>query len=187
MVARNLHGFKKMPDREMLLELTESYLKFLIAEASASLGADFESSTPFGELGIDSFRILKIIKALEKDFGTLPKTLLFECFNVEALARYFADKHCHVLTARFSKDQQPAGPAAAEMPTNAGAAVRNAPTLPTPTPTPAPGVVQTPIRLLEKFARASETDASQDLFERHKNGVAFPGHAQHCAQPLHRQ
>ena len=66
MVARNLHGFKKMPDPEMLLDLTESYLKSLIAEASASLGADFDSSTPFGELGIDSFRILKIIKALER-------------------------------------------------------------------------------------------------------------------------
>lgn len=70
-----------MIDQEQLRDLTESYLKSLIAEASGSPGADFDVSAPFGELGIDSFRVLKIIKALEADFGTLPKSLLFENFS----------------------------------------------------------------------------------------------------------
>lgn len=82
-----------MLDQEQLLERTESYLKALVAAASSSQLADFDSSAPFGELGIDSFCVLKIIKRLEADFGTLPKTLLFENFNVEALVRYFVDQH----------------------------------------------------------------------------------------------
>ncbi|HEX8611490.1 MAG TPA: SDR family NAD(P)-dependent oxidoreductase [Telluria sp.] len=92
-----------MLSQEMLLEYTESYLKSLVADTSASLGTNFDSAAPFGELGIDSFRILKIIKALEADFGTLPKTLLFENFNVDSLAHYFVDEHGDTLQAKFSK------------------------------------------------------------------------------------
>ncbi|SAL32952.1 polyketide synthase [Caballeronia udeis] len=91
-----------MLNHEQLLELTLSYLKSLVAEAIGGQLLDFDGSAPFGELGIDSFRVLKLIKTLEEDFGTLPKTLLFEYFNVESLARYFADKHGATLSAKFS-------------------------------------------------------------------------------------
>ncbi|TXI48906.1 MAG: SDR family NAD(P)-dependent oxidoreductase [Lysobacter sp.] len=90
-----------MHDQERLQDQTESYLKAMIAGASNGLAADFDASLPFGELGVDSFRVLKIIKDLEADFGTLPKTLLFENFNVESLARYFVRKHSATLTAKF--------------------------------------------------------------------------------------
>ncbi|ATQ76795.1 hypothetical protein CR152_21450 [Massilia violaceinigra] len=95
-----------MLSQEMLLEYTESHLKSLIADTSASLGINFDTAAPFGELGIDSFRILKIIKALEADFGTLPKTLLFENFNVDSLARYFVDEHGDTLQDKFSTGKQ---------------------------------------------------------------------------------
>ncbi|HEY7183632.1 MAG TPA: beta-ketoacyl synthase N-terminal-like domain-containing protein, partial [Blastocatellia bacterium] len=88
--------------QELLRDLTESYLKSLIVEISGSLNPDFDSSAPFGELGINSFHVLKIIKRLEGDFGVLPKSLLFENFNINDLADYFAGKHEQVLCAKFA-------------------------------------------------------------------------------------
>src|SRR5690606_11727981 len=52
--------------------------------------SSIDALAPFGEIGIDSFRVLRIIKRLEQDFGPLPKTLLFEHYTVTALADYFA-------------------------------------------------------------------------------------------------
>jgi acyl transferase domain-containing protein/tryptophanase/acyl carrier protein len=92
-----------MIDQELLHDLTESYLKSVISEASESLHPDFDSFAAFGELGINSFQVLKIIKKLEGDFGRLPKTLLFENFNINDLANYFAEKHGPTLSTRFSE------------------------------------------------------------------------------------
>ncbi len=109
-----------MTDTRGLPQLTQSYLKRLIANTVGSMDAEFDSATSFGELGVDSFRVLKIIKALEADFGTLPKTLLFECFNIDDLAQYFVDKHGEKLAAKFASltpgaaaTSGPAAPAAA--------------------------------------------------------------------------
>jgi polyketide biosynthesis 3-hydroxy-3-methylglutaryl-CoA synthase-like enzyme PksG len=73
---------------EPMRALTESYLKSLISETASSLDGDFDSSAAFAEIGIDSFQVLKIIKKLEAEFGTLPKTLLFENFNINDLTHY---------------------------------------------------------------------------------------------------
>ena len=173
-----------MLDHDTLLERTEAHLKALVAGASDSLGTEFDAGAPFGELGIDSFRVLKIIKALEADFGTLPKTLLFECFNIESLARYFVDKHQATLAAKFSKNPtaaRAATPAAASKPMTSAAPVapkasqtvsQTAPEKAAQTPMPAPAIVdKTPIRLLEKdLPRHPELQALvKDLYERHKN------------------
>src|SRR6266850_1970868 len=93
-----------MNHQELLQDLTESYLKSLISDVSGSLSSDFDSSAPFGELGIDSFYVLKINKRLEADFGTLPKSLLFENFNITDLAKYFVTKHAQKLSARFAAE-----------------------------------------------------------------------------------
>jgi polyketide synthase PksN len=103
-----------MIDQELLHDLTESYLKALISEVSDSLSPDFDSLAAFGELGINSFQVLKIIKKLEADFGTLPKSLLFSNFNINDLANYFADKHTATLAARFAERLQGAGAPAAD-------------------------------------------------------------------------
>lgn len=95
-----------MIEQELLQDLTESYLKSLISEISGRLSRDFDASAPFGELGIDSFYVLKIIRRLEADFGTLPKSLLFENFNVSDLANYFVSKHSQVLAAKFADKLQ---------------------------------------------------------------------------------
>jgi len=88
--------------KELLRDSTESYLKALIADASGSLSPDFDSFAPFGELGIDSFRVLKVLRKLEADFGTLPKSLLFENFTINDLANYFVDKHEPTLSVKFA-------------------------------------------------------------------------------------
>ncbi|MET1256790.1 SDR family NAD(P)-dependent oxidoreductase [Aliikangiella maris] len=82
-----------MIEHDVLVEKAELYLKSQIASVSDSLEADFDSAMPFAELGIDSFYVLKVVKKLEDDFGRLPKTLLFENFNISDLANYFANKH----------------------------------------------------------------------------------------------
>src|SRR5215212_2460677 len=93
-----------MMDQELLHDLTESYLKPVISEEADSLSADFDSFAAFGELGINSFQVLKILKVLERDFGRLPKSLLFESFNVHDLARYFAKHHEVRLRALFADE-----------------------------------------------------------------------------------
>jgi amino acid adenylation domain-containing protein len=95
-----------MIQQEMLLDLTESYLKSLISDVSECLNRNFDSCAPFGELGINSFYVLKIIKRLEVDFGRLPKSLLFENFNINDLANYFVGKHEQVLLQKFAQQLQ---------------------------------------------------------------------------------
>src|SRR2546423_5645797 len=92
--------------QELLRDLTESDLRSHISEVSGSLSSDFHSFAPFGELVIDSFYVLKIIRRLEADFGTLPKSLLFENFNIDDLANYFASKHEQTLSAKFAEKLQ---------------------------------------------------------------------------------
>src|SRR2546430_2074715 len=95
-----------MIHQEVLQDLTESYLKSLIAETSGASSSKFDSLAPFGELGIDSFYVLKIIRRLEADFGTLPKSLLFEHFTISDLASYFVSNHEQALAAKFTKELQ---------------------------------------------------------------------------------
>jgi len=90
-----------MIEQEQLLEFTESYLKSEISQVANSLTENFDSSTSFGELGIDSFYVLKIIKVLEVDFGSLPKTLLFEHFNIVDLALYFVSEHQQTIVEKM--------------------------------------------------------------------------------------
>ncbi|HYC89890.1 MAG TPA: SDR family NAD(P)-dependent oxidoreductase [Thermoanaerobaculia bacterium] len=149
--------------QELLQDSTETYLKSLISEVSGSR-ADFDSHAPFGELGIDSFHVLKVIRRLEKDFGTLPKSLLFENFTIHDLARYFVQKHEPVLSAKFAD----------RLPIRETAAVAANPPQPAPaavvvTPVPAPAAAE-PIRILEKDAYADPElgPLVRELFERYK-------------------
>ncbi|WP_046744419.1 SDR family NAD(P)-dependent oxidoreductase [Kordia zhangzhouensis] len=91
-----------MNPKEKLLETTETYLCSLISEVAELPITTNDASTPFLELGIDSFRVLQIIKKLEEDFGTLPKTLLFENFNISDLSNHFVETYESILTKKFS-------------------------------------------------------------------------------------
>lgn len=155
-----------MIDQDRLLELADSYLKSLISETTGSLSADFDSAAPFGELGIDSFRVLKIVKELEGVFGPLPKTLLFENFNVGDLARYFVEHHGATLEARFGEEMHaaPVRPAAAAQPSASTVAAL------APAPEPAQAASQ-PLLLLEHdaWADAGLGPLVREIFDRYKN------------------
>ena len=103
-----------MINQELLRDLTESYLKGHFAEALNSSDVEVDSYAAFGELGIDSFNVLKILKKLEGDFGSLPKTLLFEYYNVNDLAAYFTREHVHVLNDKFAMALNGGEPQAAD-------------------------------------------------------------------------
>lgn len=83
-----------------LLDGAERYLQCLITQAAELSQGAVDARVPFGELGINSFHVLKIIKRLEADFGRLPKSLLFEHFTVHDLAGYFATHHQEVLAKK---------------------------------------------------------------------------------------
>jgi polyketide synthase PksN len=155
-----------MLNHEQLIERTESYLKALIADAAglADGGRALDATAPFGELGVDSFRVLKIIKALEGDFGVLPKTLLFENFNIESLARYFAEKHAAVAAAKFAGASAVAEPVAPSPLRSAAAPATVAVAAPVQRPAE-------PIRLLEQdLPHFPALEARvRELFDAHKN------------------
>lgn len=153
-----------MIDNERLVELTECYLKSLVRTAVGSLSADFSSTAPFGELGIDSFRVLKIIKALETEFGRLPKTLLFENFNIADLAQYFIDKHQQALQTRLSS--QPSHQAV--VPKAAAVAVVK-PTPASPVAHPRPTARPILIAEVEADAHPELGPIVRSIFERYKN------------------
>ncbi len=149
-----------MMDQEQLRALTQSYLKSVIAEAAEALNADFDAFAPFGELGIDSFRVLQIMKVLEADFGTLPKSLLFENFNVADLANYFVAKHEGRLTAKFGNGHGETAPRPV---------VRSVP--PRRTEEPIPVSQAAPILILENeaYAHPELKDLLRTLFDRYRN------------------
>lgn len=91
-----------MNNQDLLRELTQSHLKSIILEVLSDLDPDFDPATTFGDLGLNSFNVLKIIKALERDFGPLAKTILFQYFTVSDLAQYFITDHEHTLIEKFS-------------------------------------------------------------------------------------
>ena len=153
-----------MMDHDTLQERTEAYLKSLICEA-ADAALVFDAETPFGELGVNSFLILKILKRLEQDFGTLPKTLLFENFNVRDLARYFVKTHAEVLMRKFADAPLPArAPVTpAEIrPAHAAAAQ----TTPAAVVAPAPPMMVS-IRQLERYPQLSQRRL--EIFHQYKN------------------
>lgn len=146
-----------MMDHDCLEGRAEDYLKSLICEA-ADEALVFDADTPFGELGVNSFLVLKILKRLEEDFGTLPKTLLFENFNVRDLARYFVRSHTDTLMRKFADGSTP-GPApamaAAPPPASAPVAAVDA----------APAMVA--IRHLDRYPRLEQR--RREIFQRYKN------------------
>lgn len=53
--------------------------------------ADIDERIPFEDYGIDSVRVINITNELERVYGTLPKTLLYECKNLRELVEYILE------------------------------------------------------------------------------------------------
>ena len=71
----------------------EPWLIAIIAQALKIKEDRIDPAMPFGEYGVDSFLTLKIVHRLEKEVGTLPKSLLFEYGCINDLAAYFIANH----------------------------------------------------------------------------------------------
>ncbi len=159
-----------MTDRDRLFEFARRYLKALIAESAESIDADFDPATPFGDLGIDSFRVLRIVKSLEQDFGRLPKTLLFENFHVNDLAGYFVERHADALramsadTGRFAAPAS-AGPAAAPAAASAVVSTHVSASASTQNPPAQPQVSRSPASTAHEAPRAAAPAAAILGFE----------------------
>ncbi|HTI22567.1 MAG TPA: beta-ketoacyl synthase N-terminal-like domain-containing protein, partial [Kutzneria sp.] len=67
----------------------ELRLAAVVGEATRTPVAEVRPDRYFEDLGIDSLLVVRIVELLERDFGQLSKTLLFECQTVAELADYF--------------------------------------------------------------------------------------------------
>jgi polyketide synthase PksL len=65
-----------------------SIVRHLLAKALLITEEEIHASTPLSEVGITSIIALQVIGQLEKQFGLLPKTLLFEYSTIEAVTDY---------------------------------------------------------------------------------------------------
>ena len=101
-------------------ERVEAWLAELVA---AEARVPVERIVPEERLdrhGLDSVMALNLVRALERDLGKLPATLLFEYQTLSALAGYLLDRHGDDLARRFGTPRPPGeepGPAAGPDPT----------------------------------------------------------------------
>ncbi|MHB8523231.1 MAG: SDR family NAD(P)-dependent oxidoreductase, partial [Limisphaerales bacterium] len=80
-----------------LRHLTEQFSKLIKIPA-----ARIQAREPLEKYGIDSIMVMEFTRELEKDFGELSKTLLFEHQTLAEVANYFLASHPERLTALMS-------------------------------------------------------------------------------------
>jgi polyketide synthase PksN len=98
-----------------LRERTQSYLRAAMSRTLKIPLERIETDGAFEGYGIDSIIALRMTRELEKDFGSLAKTLLFDYRNLKELAEYFIESHRQVLErvvgmAEAPVAQQPQAP-----------------------------------------------------------------------------
>ncbi len=82
-----------------------SYLIEVFADVTKIPEKEIVSSLRYEAIGIDSFALVELAVRLEKDFGSLPKTLLFDHLTIQKLCEYFNQYHqerTKLLTQRTS-------------------------------------------------------------------------------------
>ncbi len=89
-------------DSSLVRRLTED---FLMNSFATAVGVELEEVDPqvqFQNLGVDSFIGLQLLNDLEREFGPLPKTLLFENHCVADLTDFFVQEHFEILARKFA-------------------------------------------------------------------------------------
>nr|WP_010097992.1 SDR family NAD(P)-dependent oxidoreductase [Ornithinibacillus scapharcae] len=81
------------PTNEGLYEKSVLFIKQIFADALMIPIQDIDEDEPLDRYGIDSILIMKLTDILEGTFGSLPKTLLFEYQNINAITKYLVDRH----------------------------------------------------------------------------------------------
>src|SRR5205823_10725541 len=80
------------PDAEALPPAALRLLRERFAEVLRQSPAQLLPDQTFERFGVDSLLVLALTRRLEADFGTLPKTLLFEHNTLRKLADHLADR-----------------------------------------------------------------------------------------------
>ncbi|MBN6544819.1 SDR family NAD(P)-dependent oxidoreductase, partial [Streptomyces bryophytorum] len=83
------------------------YLTSVLAAQVKLPAHELAPDVPLAEHGVESVLALQIIRELERSFGPLAKTLLFEQRTVHALATYFRTEHGERLAALLGSDAPP--------------------------------------------------------------------------------
>jgi len=93
------------------------YLRGVFAEALAMDRDEIDDGETFEAYGVDSVVVLDINRLLERDFGKLPSTLLFEYMTIEKLTGYLSTNHADRLARMFpAPDGQPVSEIASATP-----------------------------------------------------------------------
>ncbi|MFD2168921.1 SDR family NAD(P)-dependent oxidoreductase [Tumebacillus lipolyticus] len=93
-VTREAEHAELSPVHEQELRaLTEAFLKELFAGELELTAARLQSQEPLENYGLDSVMIMTLTRELEKQFGTLSKTLFFEYQTISELAGYLQKHH----------------------------------------------------------------------------------------------
>jgi polyketide synthase PksN len=96
------------PIAEDLLEKkTIHYFKGLLSTFIKLSRQQIESDAPLEEYGIDSIMVMQLTSRLEKQFGSLSKTLFFEHRNIAELSRYFLDNYHEELVGLLGAGEAP--------------------------------------------------------------------------------
>ncbi|MCP4698377.1 MAG: SDR family NAD(P)-dependent oxidoreductase, partial [Gammaproteobacteria bacterium] len=82
-----------------LAQKTENYLKSVLAAQAKLKLSKIDSRKPLETYGIDSVLIMSLTRSLEKQFGSLSKTLFFEYQTIQELSGYFIENHHAALSA----------------------------------------------------------------------------------------
>ena len=85
-----------------ILEKTQEFLKKQFAEHFKVPPNHINPQTPLETYGIDSILSINITNQLEKTFGVLSKTLMFEYQTIEELATYFIESFNEKLRSMFA-------------------------------------------------------------------------------------
>jgi FkbH-like protein len=91
-----------------LQEPTEQYLKEILSQEIKLSKTAIYAQEPLEKYGLDSVMVMSLTRQLEKDFGELSKTLLFEYQTLKELANYFIQHHRERLLEKLKLNTQPA-------------------------------------------------------------------------------
>jgi len=94
---------------ENLLPRTASFLKRVLSSVLRLQPSKIESEATWDRYGIDSIMAMDLTTELEREFGSLPKTLFFEYPNLLVLAGYFVRVHQPILMQKLGLGAPPQG------------------------------------------------------------------------------
>ncbi|UCH94698.1 MAG: SDR family NAD(P)-dependent oxidoreductase [Candidatus Aminicenantes bacterium] len=101
-------NFEPVSKKKLQEDLLD-YVKTVFSEVLKIQKQRFDSTSGFERYGLDSLVSMDIIHRLEKDFGKLPATLLFENMTLGELTDYFLSRHGQRAAELFNHREPPGG------------------------------------------------------------------------------